>query len=47
MDEMRALLQFGHTTSENVMQESGGALAWAAMLLKNDRNDPIKKCARV
>ena len=47
MGEMGALLKLGHASSENVVEKGDGTLAWAAMLLKNHRNHPVKKRARV
>ena len=47
MDEMGTLFQLGHLTPENMMQKGGCARVWAAMLLKNYRDYPIKESARV
>ena len=47
MGEMGALFKFGHPASENVTQKGDGTQAWAAMLLKNYRNYPVKKGAGV
>ena len=43
MSEMGALFQLGNSASENVIEKRDSTRAWAAMLLKDNRDNPIKK----